>query len=658
MKSINPILAVIVGLVASLFTCKAQDYEWYYTVPGNRYVETLPNAELYAIPDHIMSMIYVGEPSFVLGKRDIINIDNAKIKRVRKSQQLKVVRFTNVVEQPRFDAYVVEYKEKLWILRSSDVKDNAMLDERNAIMHQKRELSTKTYKDNMSKIARLKVEQDSLERRITILKAEYTKECQDSLDYYTRLSHRLPIIRDSLVTAAYEEEQAKVDKEYDKWYAAQPASTKAALKAIHIEESVLSKPDDYSACSYYLTIRNKSSKVIKYVNWVAVACNAVYDPVACYYNGNKSIKGQIIGPLAQDERGSYVWDDVVYNNLARYLKFTRFEIIYMDGSKVTFSGGDIERTMQEPDTKVTVDKSRIISGVMSDITCASHISLWSSRLESVGKVNIANSSNELFEATKRWQRSSNDNFNGIVSQLNDVNTTIRITTSAATKASAEGKNFDNFVAFKSYNTTATSVGKSSGDTGADADNRSAKSPFVKFGVEASIEGLKSFSAGVGPIMRIGRPSTRFSSTIALKYQTTAVWDDAEYTSPTPPAYEYTARYKRKVHELVVPIVLNWNYARDEDFCMFMGVGYEHGFVLAKRDKFTYMDSNFQVDDFWQYGNSQDWRNLSIPTRAVVLQLGIGCNAFDMKLYYKIYANRTRFNNGTPGAIGASLAIYF
>ena len=229
MKSINPILAVIVGLVASLFTCKAQNYEWYYTVPGNRYVETLPNAELYAIPDHIKSMICVGEPSFVLGKRDIINIDNAKIKRVRKSQQLKVVRFTNVVKQPRFDAYVVEYKEKLWILRSSDVKDNTMLDERNEIMHQRRELSTKTYNDNMSKIARLKVEQDSLERRITILKTEYTKECQDSLDYYTRLSQRLPIIRDSLVTAAYEEEQAKVDKEYDKWYAAQPASTNPSV---------------------------------------------------------------------------------------------------------------------------------------------------------------------------------------------------------------------------------------------------------------------------------------------------------------------------------------------------------------------------------------------------------------------------------------------
>ena len=643
----------MLGLIVSLFTCKAQSYESYYAVTSNSYVETLPNAELYAIPDHIQSMVALGEPSFVLGRRDIISIDNLKSKKLRKSQHIKVVRFTNVVKQPNFDAYVVEYKDKLWVLRGSEVRDNVLLDERNAEISSKRDQTTNSLNDKMSKIERLKAEQDSLERRITTLKTQYTKECQDSLDYYTRLSQRLPILRDSLITAAYKVEQARVDAEYNTWYAALPASAKTAVKAIDIEESLLSDPDDYGACDYYLTIRNKSSKTIKYVNWSAVACNAVYDPVPSRYGGNQSIKGQIIGPLAQDEDGAYVWDDVVYNYQARYLKFTRFEIIYMDGSKVVFSNSDIEQAMQEPKTKVTVDRNKIVSGVMTDRECAAHMSLWRSRLESVVEVDLTRQSNTLSEATSRWQRSSDDNFNGTIAQLNAVKANISMTSSAATKARTEGSNFEKFLSYNTYNTTAQSVvSAANGST----TTQSTKQPFVKFGIDASLEGLKSFSAGIGPIMRIGRPDTRFSSTIALKYQTTACREDAVYT---PSLYdEYSARYKQKVHELVVPVILNWNYVRDEDFCMFMGVGYEHGFVLAERNKFTRMDTNFVAEDFWQYGNTQDWRDLSIPTRAVVLQLGIGCNAFDLKVHYKIYANRSKFYNGTPGAIGCSLAIYF
>lgn len=651
MKTVSIIVATLLGFVVAIFECQAQDFEGYHMVPRETFVETLPKAELYALPDNITSAVERQAPSFISNQRDIVNIEDIKPKMVRKSQKLRVVRLTNVTTKQGLDAYIVEYKDKLWLLRDCDVEDNMILHERNSLVLQRYAQLEKSYNAQQSRLVALKAESDSLDNSIKALRAAYMQECQDSLNYYQVEQKRLLQVQDSLVVAAYAQERARVDKEHKKWYNSLPASAKVAAGALRINYHYLHSRDYFGGWSYDLNITNMSSKTIKYVTWTAVLHNAVGDRVPCDIRGNEPIKRRITGPLISGCKGSYRWNNIVYSFDASYIYFTKIEIIYMDGSTVSFTGRDLMRVDDEPSTEVRIDERQVKNMVRADLDrCSDSIYHWSGRLS-------------VLRAGSSFTKASNtteESINSAMMRYDSVQTAIKATKSAELKASKEYGNFGNFLTFNRY-TSASGASGSSSSTSSNTQTAApvAKSPLVRFGVEASLEGLKSFSAGVGPIMRIGRSDNRFNSTIAVKYQTTACWDDAAYTmSDSYFLTEYTARYKQKAHELVVPIVLNWNYARDTDFCMFLGVGYEHGFLLAKKDEFLNMDSNFNVDDFWMYGDSQNWRNLSIPTRAIILQTGIGSDAFVIKVYYKIYVNRSKFSNGTPGALGAAMAIYF
>lgn len=195
-----------------------------------------------------------------------------------------------------------------------------------------------------------------------------------------------------------------------------------------------------------------------------------------------------------------------------------------------------------------------------------------------------------------------------------------------------------------------------------------KSKFA-IGIEGSIEGLKSFSTGWGLSMRLGAFNSMFNFTIGAKYQYTGYsemvsysfednsygndWYDYDYD------YKYGgADYKRKVNQIVFPLILNWNVARHETYAFYFGVGYEHGVLLS--DQYSFMSSygDFNEYDFYRSDEADDIVDLSVPSRAVVIQMGFAGRHWDWKMYYKVHTNKSYSFNAEAGAIGTAFIYYF
>ena len=191
-----------------------------------------------------------------------------------------------------------------------------------------------------------------------------------------------------------------------------------------------------------------------------------------------------------------------------------------------------------------------------------------------------------------------------------------------------------------------------------------KDPFVTFGIEGSIEGLKSFSTGWGLSMRIGRFNSLFNSTIGIKYQYTGYkkWVSYSYDNYNSYwGYDYVysyADYKRKVNQFVFPVILNWNAARNDSWSFYLGVGYEFGVLLSDNYKFEYdFGDPFNESDFYRYGD-EDFVQLSVPSRSVILQMGFAGRHWDWKAYYKVHTNKVDKFNGEAGALGTAFTYYF
>ncbi len=191
-----------------------------------------------------------------------------------------------------------------------------------------------------------------------------------------------------------------------------------------------------------------------------------------------------------------------------------------------------------------------------------------------------------------------------------------------------------------------------------------KNPFVTVGIEGSIEGLKSFSTGWGVSMRIGRFNSLFNSTIGIKYQYTGYtksvsysYDDYDNGYYYDYVYSY-ADYKRKVNQVVFPIVLNWNVARNDSYSFYLGIGYEFGLLLSDEYRFVYdFGDSFSESDFYRYGD-EDLVQLSVPSRSVIFQMGFAGRHWDWKAYYKVHTNQVDTFNGEAGAVGTAFTYYF
>ena len=319
-KFISTILFILLYI-----PCWAQ-YDEFYKVDNNTYVITTPDAELYELSPYKYDLLK-NKPSYFPNIRDLVDVSDCKIKRLKKSQQLRVLRYTNTSKRQDLNAYIVDYKEKIWVLYNCDVKDNTQLKARSAKM-----LSTKQDLENR---------RQALSRELDSLVAIYTKESTDSLEYYNKLKTQLPQIRDSVVNVVKAKYQYQRDSIFNNWLKNQTASVRRAASVIRIDETRLGYPNSVGGCDYHLYFTNLSSKTIKYLRWSGQVYNRVNDPAYCEIRRTASCSGYYTGPIAPNDQGWGCWECIVYNYAADTVKLNSITIDYTDGSHFSLSASDI-----------------------------------------------------------------------------------------------------------------------------------------------------------------------------------------------------------------------------------------------------------------------------------------------------------------------------
>ena len=660
---------LVLTFIAALCTmpCYAQ-YEKYYQVNNSTYITTIPNAELYELSSSDVNQ-YVNN-SHSTKSRVIIYTTNCKKKKINKSQQLRVVRYTNTSTQQDFNAYIVEYKDKFWIVLNSHVKDNTLLKERSAKMLKDKENLEFLRKSLNSRLDSLNPKRDSLEKTYNKLISKYKKECTDSLMRHQYIKAQIPQIVDSLVAIKKAEEEAKANRAYNSWLKKQPASTQRAMKAISITEYGLCEPNYVGGCDFYLSYINNSSKTIKYLYWTGIAYNRVNDLAYCEIRRSAVCNGWEQGPIEPQEEGGGEWSCVIYNNWAETMKLTNIRIEYMDGTSLNIAEADIKRMLKQPEIEVAeVDANAIKSRLYAETQCSEKVALWNERLTSLNR-------QTFYEGPRA--KVMNDNsykdvwaqLHGLVSRKNDLQTEIDSIKNEVEEFDKQIECFGQFIEFKSsYSTTATSSDQYTSSSRSSSSSNSynkpksekkTKNPFVTVGLEGSIEGMQSFSTGWGASMRIGRFNSLFNVTIGAKYQYTGhkehiwyVYSDSKYN-----VYSGDADYRQRAHQLVIPINLNLNVYRDDTFAYYFGIGYEHGLLSATTRNYENMSPDFNTYHLFESGDCYDIVNISTPSRTVTFQTGIAGRHYEFKVYYKLYANAKRFSNGDKGALGTAFTYYF
>ena len=642
--------SIVVVLLLYVVPCRAQytQYAKYYTVESNTYVTTNPMAKLYRLPESQSS-----EEIFSL-KREFVDIDGLQIKNLKKSISLPVLKYTNTQKKNTFNAYVVEYKNKLWILQDLDVQDNSLLNERSVKMLQDRNDVLITH--NV-----LKHRLDGLNKSCDSLSKLCRRVCEDSLNYYKILRARLPQIRDSLLLVTKKQEEERAQKLYKEWYDKQPASTQKAAKVITITNSELEYPNSAGGCDYSFYYINNSNKTIKYLYVNGVVYNAVNDQVYCDVRHSSTFSGKDTGPITQGSSGGGGWSNIIYNYSARTLKLTSVTISYMDGSSVSIGAADLRRLMNAPSTRVYVSTYNVSSKIMSDDACRKKIDYWQDYVY------------KTYDTYKLFNKSVSTAGCHSVDQMLD---NIKIKNIEIEKVKKELENtqersdeFNKFIKFETYSNNEKKGYLSNNNNGSSSRNNSLsakKEPFVTVGLEGSFEGLKSFSTGWGLSMRVGKFSSRLNAIIGLKYQYTGykeyvsyLYDDYYGTGQ----YEYDivyggADYQRNVNQFVFPILVNLNVIRGYNTSCYLGLGYEFGVLLSDNYSFNSSWSDFNETEFYKSDDADDLTQLCVPNRMLVLQMGLAGRHCDWKVYYKINTDVLNLSNVEKGAIGTAFTYYF
>lgn len=331
--------------------------------------------------------LMVGGQSSRVKTRGFIDLSQFKHKTIKPTLELNVIALTNTIKQKDFNAYLVEYKDKIWVLESTYVQNNELLNAYNNKLKQKET----EYKHKSST---LRNQIDILECKLDSLVSEYIEECTDSLAYYKNLKQRLPYIRDSLVLVEEAKKKEIVSRRYDEWYKAQPASTKRALDAIFVTYVYLATPNYAGGCDYSFHYINNSQKIIKYLDWTGTIYNAVNDPVPCDVRRTSICKGRDTGPIRPGESGGGTWECVIYNNTAKTMKLSNITILYMDGSSMSIGVADVRRLLKRPTTKVFINAEDVINKVISDERCEEKIDMWGERLNSLKTRDFKRRTNE------------------------------------------------------------------------------------------------------------------------------------------------------------------------------------------------------------------------------------------------------------------------
>ena len=114
---------------------------------------------------------------------------------------------------------------------------------------------------------------------------------------------------------------------------------------IKVTELQVSSPNSAGGVSLYVGFKNMSDKVIKYITFEVVPYNAVGDIVYCDIRDYANFRGRDTGPYAKGEGlagdNSGYWDCAWYNYSITDVELKSIDIEYMDGTRESLSGNEL-----------------------------------------------------------------------------------------------------------------------------------------------------------------------------------------------------------------------------------------------------------------------------------------------------------------------------
>lgn len=194
----------------------------------------------------------------------------------------------------------------------------------------------------------------------------------------------------------------------------------------------------------------------------------------------------------------------------------------------------------------------------------------------------------------------------------------------------------------------------------DGKNKVEKESMFKFGLEghfdySSMASFDKTSFCVGAMVRLGRINSLINVNLGVKYQSSSVSKDVSYDFFDYESYNSfkgSAKYKNNANEILIPAIVNFNLKN----IVYVGVGYEHGFLIGQKESYTPQDS-FDMDVYQAISeyNGDDITPVSFPSRSLVLQVGWLHKHYDVKLYYK---HNLANSSKSPMTIGVGVGYYF
>jgi outer membrane murein-binding lipoprotein Lpp len=135
-----------------------------------------------------------------------------------------------------------------------------------------------------------------------------------------------------------EEEKARVLAEQAK------SAEEKAKSIVRVSKVYPGKPNSAGGVDVYISWRNNSDKVIKYIVFAVEPYNAVNDKVGSEIGNFSMFRGKSTGPFNKGEgsSGNTYWENAWYNNTIKSVQLKGVEIEYMDGSTIDLKGDDLK----------------------------------------------------------------------------------------------------------------------------------------------------------------------------------------------------------------------------------------------------------------------------------------------------------------------------
>lgn len=350
MKRSVLLLFTVINLLATN-VLSAKKYPVVWVKDANLYVTANSGAIAYQIPGPKEYNPYLGYGLEDFPDRDVIDYSNYSQTVIKKSKDFRVAGYASSKKQLYYDTYAIVIKDIVYLLPAEYVLDNTLIEAENN---------------------KLQSEHDKWSNRVTLLQNEYDSlratyiaECETKYLYYKQIVDSLTPQVDSVESVARENYKAKEDSVFPKWYNTLPSSAKNAYdNKIEIISAELQSPNSAAGCDAIFVYKNKSKKTIKYLSWTCSFYNAVHDKVACDIRGYTSFTGKDTGPVKFGEEGGGLWECVIYDWAADYMKIEGISITYLDGSTTSISASDIKHLLSGPNYNKFTEENGIESEVV------------------------------------------------------------------------------------------------------------------------------------------------------------------------------------------------------------------------------------------------------------------------------------------------------